>query len=541
MYQGQCPGLSCMGSAFGGGWRYVDGTEQVTKAKERKPWLGPLLKAVTHWDREKARSRFRSSALLVLIAVVVAVTLRLSGYLQVLLLKSFAIVVLSYLPGWLFLRFLSIRARSVRDEYVLNLHRLGMDRLVHLPQPPRNSMYHEPWRKAVEKDRQSAGLPPLEADGEPDPSNVYLAKFDAHYGVPGGAKCDGDTLERETFFPVLLCTAILAVGWATVLHDDSLLALVPPATNLDLLRLAFVGAYLFILHMLLRRFFQSDMKASAYVNAIVRVLSALVLIAVLDMAMLADRPTYERVAAAFAVGFFPLVGLQALHGLGAVLLKQAVPSLRDDYPLSDLDGLSVWYEARLLELGIEDMENLATANLVDVTLHSRVPVGRMVDWVDQAHLYLHLEPVVSRRRQQRQGSSRRKLRRLGIRTATDLEAAFGPPCARTSGAVSLSDADNQALVEGLRWALNPWPQRGEPSTTHILLKTFRNAPNLVHVRKWREAWAEGDCTAENEVGARTAAAPTGPTGNGSTPPGPGLTRRLADGLAAFVWPVSTRT
>jgi hypothetical protein len=68
-----------------------------------------------------------------------------------------------------------------------------------------------------------------------------------------------------------------------------------------------------------------------------------------------------------------------------------VPQLTPDYPLNQLDGLNVWYEARLVEEGIEDMQNLATANLVDVILHTRVPVGRLVDWVDQAQLYLHLD------------------------------------------------------------------------------------------------------------------------------------------------------
>ena len=56
--------------------------------------------------------------------------------------------------------------------------------------------------------------------------------------------------------------------------------------------------------------------------------------------------------------------------------------------LSDLDGLTVWDQARLLEEGIEDMHALATANLVDLLLGTRVPVNTLVDWVDQALLYL---------------------------------------------------------------------------------------------------------------------------------------------------------
>jgi hypothetical protein len=149
----------------------------------------------------------------------------------------------------------------------------------------------------------------------------------------------------------------------------------------------------------------------------------------------------------------------------------------------------------LLEEGIEDMQNLRTANLVDVMLHTRVPVGRLVDWVDQATLYVHLDRIergfaerrlvrqarnvgarLQRAEQQRAGkgaagqatsgeptddppaprdafrvqgsvnpalragtATRVRLRQLGIRTATDLLTAFPPdqidPRAPTGGAV----------------------------------------------------------------------------------------------------------
>ena len=82
-------------------------------------------------------------------------------------------------------------------------------------------------------------------------------------------------------------------------------------------------------------------------------------------------------------------------------LRVFVPQLTPDYPLNQLDGLNVWYEARLEEEGIEDMQNLATANLVDVILHTRVPVGRLVDWIDQAQLYLHLDRAERGYREQR--------------------------------------------------------------------------------------------------------------------------------------------
>ena len=130
---------------------------------------------------------------------------------------------------------------------------------------------------------------------------------------------------------------------------------------------------------------------------------------------------------AFVVGVFPLVALQALQRAASRVLQTVVPQVTPRYPLSDLDGVNIWYEARLVEEGIEDMQNLATANLVDVILHTRVPVGRLVDWLDQASLALHLPP-----RQQPHvdaahdddGLTRTALEARGIRTASDLIKAW---------------------------------------------------------------------------------------------------------------------
>ena len=85
------------------------------------------------------------------------------------------------------------------------------------------------------------------------------------------------------------------------------------------------------------------------------------------------------------------------------------------------------------------MQNLTTMNLVDVILHTRVPAGRLVDWTDQAFLLTHLERVdrdeLTRLRSAEQAATagraplsgaqaRVNLRRVGIRTATDLLKAF---------------------------------------------------------------------------------------------------------------------
>jgi hypothetical protein len=195
----------------------------------------------------------------------------------------------------------------------------------------------------------------------------------------------------------------------------------------------FLGAYVFNLQMLSRRYFQSDLKPSAYTSAAIRVVVVLILVTVLhQLPAFSDSTGNQEAVVAFVVGMFPLVGLQALNRVVAVVLRSALPSLRSAYPLSDLDGLNVWYEARLLEEGIEDMQNLVSANTVEVLLHTRVPVGRLVDWYDQAQLFLHLRPRSTSWSQRRRDAKERRvhpraaLAAFGVRSATSFLTTFPP-------------------------------------------------------------------------------------------------------------------
>ena len=163
------------------------------------------------------------------------------------------------------------------------------------------------------------------------------------------------------------------------------------------------------------------------------------------------------------------------------MLQTVVPQVTPRYPLSDLDGVNIWYEARLVEEGIEDMQNLATANLVDVILHTRVPVGRLVDWLDQASLALHLPP-----RQQPHvdaahdddGLTRTALEARGIRTASDLIKAWPASSPNAgNGAARAADRAPQPRTPGpgprtLRVA-RAHPRRGRPPRAHLELAGAR--------------------------------------------------------------------
>jgi hypothetical protein len=343
-------------------------------------------------------------------------------------LKLFALWCLAFLPGWLYVRFLDLRAKALWNEYVLNLHRLSWDMPWNLPKPPVASTFYERWALGEQ------------FDGRPE-DNIYRQKFEAYYGrqitdategrpAARRGKRDRDSDEdyrvrSESLFPVFLATVVLAVGWSAVLWDTRFIT--DPSGPWDVLKYGFIGAYAFVTSMLIRRFFQSDLRPSAYATAVFRITLVLLIVTVLHQVMGGTVAVTDRaeLAVAFVIGFFPLVGLQALQRVTSKALGRVVPAVTSEYPLDQLDGLNLWYEARLTEEGVEDMQNLTTMNLVDVMLHTRVPLGRLVDWADQAFLLIHLERV--ERKTESGAQARLKLRRVGIRTATDFLKAFSKP------------------------------------------------------------------------------------------------------------------
>ena len=416
----------------------------------------------------------------------------------VLSLEVFAVWSLSFLPGWLYIRFLGQRAGALWDEYVLNLHRLRWDNPRHLPKPPVNSDFYAEWL----------------GDGGTllaHRSNIYQQKFDAYYGksVSRSGHGEGAPVRIEALFPVFLTTAALAVCWTAVLWSPRFTS--APTSFWDVLKFGFLGAYSFILQMLVRRFFQGDLRPSAYANALLRLIVVLILVAALYQILPHDSPR-SAAAIAFVIGFFPLAGMQAIQRFAATALRVVVPSLNPPYPLNQIDGLSVWYEARLLEEGIEDMQSLATANFVDVILHTRVPVGRLVDWVDQAQLYLRLDRLEGTWRERkhakagakpqnggqsrpgtlssiaegsvtessRAGSkTRTALRQLGIRKATDLLKAFPPDCL---------DPGHE-LAPGSPWQKHLTDIAGgglDQAQLRTIVRVLNTDPSLAPVWNWQD-------------------------------------------------------
>jgi hypothetical protein len=414
------------------------------------------------------------------ITVVLVVGALLDAYWRLAVVELLLVALLALVPGWLYLEFVVHRGQGLYDEYVLNLFRLHIDEYRNLPAPPQHTSDHLLWR------REHATL------RTPTTDNLYRRKFEAVYGrasVSTKALIGGSDGWRElgrTFGPIMLATIVLCLGWALALQPELLrtiagdepTSVARPQIATTPLQFGFVGAYAFIVQDLARRYFRDDLKPAAYVSAVVRIIVVVVVVTAVHQVWWGS-PQAE-VVFAFLVGFFPETGLRLLLTSLTRPVARLFPSIGPERPLHEIEGLSIWYEARLLEEGIEDLQNLATANLVDVMLRTRVPLNRLIDWLDQAFLSLHLPDGDPDRRD--------RLRRLGIRDASDLEAVW----ARGEDLPALRAAVSDALAADGDHAA---------SAAEAILATLEGEPNYWHVRQYRKHdWLLRDERRSEEAG-----------------------------------------
>jgi hypothetical protein len=280
--------------------------------------------------------------------------------------------------------------------------------------------------------------------------------------------------------PVVSATLLMAAGWLLIVEGST----VGPSAQLPLtlreaLVFGFLGTYFFAIQMTFRRYLRSDLSPKAYSQVVVRTLVTVILVAVLWVitasGTLASNAAISLLfVIAFVIGVVPETGVTLVRQyLKTNPLTRRIASGLDlewtgAHPVTVLDGINLYDRARLLEEGIENIENLAHSNLIELMLSTRIATSRLVDLFDQAILYLHLsdgntEPTEDWGR----------LRRYGIRTATDLEAAI-----------------DRATLRGethLTQLLNVLPnERG--ARLRSILDVLHNDEWMINLRSWRQGF-----------------------------------------------------
>ncbi len=308
-----------------------------------------------------------------------------------------------------------------------------------------------------------------------DPDVETLYDIDAKYGdflvEAIGQDVVGRTrASRSNPYPIFLASIVIMLGWLLVfpvVDDSSGPASAPTLASYLTPRqttyvYGFLGAYFFSLNLIARRYVRGDLRPKAYGTIAVRVLTVFILSWMLDVAF----GTADWVfVAAFLVGIVPETFFTLIsEGRRAVLGKLSA-AMREPHPLTSLEGIDLYDRSRLQDEGVNNVEALAHHDFVELMLSTRIPVPRLVDWVDQAILYLHTVDD--------QGNSlaRLYLRTCGIRTASDLVAAHkdtdlwaalldgdhGDFPSRRLDLVHTAIVDDEWMVNVMAWRTVPAP------------------------------------------------------------------------------------
>ncbi len=234
---------------------------------------------------------------------------------------------------------------------------------------------------------------------------------------------------------LVIGTALLVMGWIITMGTidnpaagaASLGDFFVPVRNA--FTFGFLGAYFFTLNMIFRRYVRADLTPKTYAHVTVRLLITIVLVWVIDnLPQFGDGSALETglFAVAFIVGFIPETGLTLIQDFVKKIANMSSKE-KETLSLNDLEGVHLYDRARLLEEGIENIENLAHHNMIELIARTRIPTSRLVDMFDQAVLYLHCGLQDGKNK-----DFYNTLKSHGIRTATDLDFALGTKAAFTA-------------------------------------------------------------------------------------------------------------
>jgi hypothetical protein len=146
----------------------------------------------------------------------------------------------------------------------------------------------------------------------------------------------------------------------------------------------------------------------------------------------------------FSIGFFPEQGINWIAATAQKALKQQ-GGIAKEKPLSEIEGLSIWHQGRLKQEGIENVQNLAAADLPALVIGTPFAITQIVDWIDQAILLRHTSDLQFE-----------ALKKIGMLCASDVltNTSDGKRLQSFASASSLSKEALKALRFSLLSALN---------------------------------------------------------------------------------------
>lgn len=173
--------------------------------------------------------------------------------------------------------------------------------------------------------------------------------------------------------------------------------------NLSAFQFGFLGAWIYFINQLVRSFFTCDLTPRILVAGNIRMITGSILALVIAFALPVSLGSTDAAAAGdtqlmhyvpligFFIGYFPERGLLYLRKLVAnYAMGLAQPERSNSAALATLSGVSYTHELRLGWEGYDNVENLAQADPVDLTLRTGFPYRQTSQWIGEAWLRAHL-------------------------------------------------------------------------------------------------------------------------------------------------------
>jgi hypothetical protein len=214
--------------------------------------------------------------------------------------------------------------------------------------------------------------------------------------------------------------------------------------NLQVSVMAFIGAYIWSITYIMRRLNVIDLDVNTYYNVGIRIIMsnfvAIILYLAFEKQILSAVESWIP-AIAFITGWFPQRAFR--------FLKERVFSIFDirrlearPLPLEVIQGMQLFHRTRLYEAGIDDAQNLANTNLLELLIRTPFNPRLLIDWISQAKLYLLFREKIF------------ILRDVKIRTIYDFQKVMSDSEARESliamlDAISTKGANKKEALNSL--------------------------------------------------------------------------------------------
>jgi hypothetical protein len=240
----------------------------------------------------------------------------------------------------------------------------------------------------------------------------------------------------------------------------------------------FLGAYLWTIFYLIKRVSNFDLSPLSFLRCSAQIVFAGFVSAAVwhtGNSLLGDKFVFVA-GVAFLIGWFPDLGLQYLiTKYPSMQLKRITPAtneLCEELPLDCITGIDAFMKFRLAEFEIEDVQNLATINPIQLFVETPYGLYEVIDWVAQAQLILAV------------GASKTlQLRKLNVRTIFDLEKiAHQPVLGRLVLKILLSGAPQSNPQQTDLDALS------DDGSSDLLTNMIAVIREDLHVQRLRQIW-----------------------------------------------------